>query len=65
MNISAQQTYTENRLWVFRGWRREGGIGSLGLADANYYIYIYIGWLKKQDLTVEHRELYSISCNKL
>ena len=32
-------TDTENRLWLPRqGWGGEGRIGSLGLAETNYYI---------------------------
>ena len=41
MNISAKQIEThrgENRLAVVKGWGLEGSIGSLGLAEANYYI---------------------------
>ena len=38
------------------GWEvGEGWLGSLGLADANY---------KQQGPSVEHRELYSIFCDK-
>ena len=33
-----KQTDTENRLVVAKGGMGEGRIGSLGLADANYYI---------------------------
>ena len=40
-------------LGLLREGVEEGWIGSLGLADVNYYI---------QD--VQHRELYSVSCNK-
>ena len=38
----------------------EGRIGSLGLADANFTYRMD----KQQGPTVEHRELYSISCDK-
>ena len=43
--------------------RRELGedqIGSLGLADANWYIQNR----QQQGLTGEHQEVYSISCDK-
>ena len=39
----------------------EGWIGSLGSADENYYIERMD---KQQGPTVEHRELYSTSCDK-
>ena len=44
----------------------EGWIGSLGLADTMLYIaYIYIYRMdKQQSPTVQHRELYSTSCDK-
>ena len=45
-------------LWLPRV--REGRNGSLGLAEANY---VY-GMDKLQGPTVQHRELYSISCDK-
>ena len=38
----------------------EGWIGSLGLADTNYFYSMY----KQQGPTVQHREQYSISCDK-
>ena len=45
------------------GQVEEGRIGSLGLVDANYYIR---GAFKKKKtgLAIQHRELYSISCDK-
>ena len=58
--IDSQTQRTD--LWLPRGSGvEEGWIGSLGLADANYYL-----WSKQQGLTVQHRkwELYSVSCNK-
>ena len=43
-----------------RGKRvEEGRTGSLGLADANYFMMD-----KQQDPIVEPRELYSIFCDK-
>ena len=65
---------TENTLVVAKGEEvEEGWIGSLGSADANYYIYSYILYMHiykhththTQGRTVQHRELCSISCNKL
>ena len=42
-----------------RGEVAEEMIGSLGLADANYYI-----WLdKQQGPIIQHMDLYSISCD--
>ena len=48
-------------LWLSR-WRGlgEGQTGSLRLADANYFIN-RMG--KQQDSIVQHRELYSVSCD--
>ena len=50
-------------LWLPRGEEvGEGWTGSLGLADANQYTYMYILVIymnKQQGLTVQHRELYS------
>ena len=44
-------------LWVSNGRRvGEGWIGSLGLANANYYIQMD----KQQGPTVQHKELYLI-----
>ena len=63
-HICTTDTYTENRLRLFRGWREGGRDWEFGISRCEL-LYIYIGWLKKQGLTVEHRELYSISCNKL
>ena len=40
---------------------QEGRIGSLGLTDEKASIYRMD---KQQGPTVEHRELYSISCDK-
>ena len=54
MNFSMKQnrlTDTENRLVIAKGeGDGEGRIGSLGLADANYYTYIYSN--KQQGPTV-------------
>ena len=44
--------------------QREGWIGSLGLVDANYYRAITYRMDKQQDIIVQHRELFSISCDK-
>ena len=40
MNLSMKQTHrlTDTELWLQRGAVGEGWMGSLGLADANYYI---------------------------
>ena len=48
-------------LWLPR-WMGvgEGWVGSLGLADTNYATQNS----KQKGLTVWHRELYSISCDK-
>lgn len=35
--IVLSNTDIDNRLMVAKVWVREGGIGSLGLAGANYY----------------------------
>ena len=43
------------------GWQGAGMDWGLGLAVAHYYIYRMD---KQQGPTVEHRELYSISCDK-
>ena len=42
-----------------RGEVGEGMIGSLGLADANYYIRLD----KQQGPIIQHIDLYSISCD--
>jgi len=52
MNLSTRQkqvTDIEDRLLVAKGGRRvgEGRTGSLGLADANYYM-LYIGWINNE-----------------
>ena len=53
------QTYKTNvRLPGAKGVR-EGQIRSLGLADTNQYVQT-----KQQGPNVQHRELYSLSCNK-
>ena len=57
----------ENKLKITKGereWRRDKN-GSLGLADTNYCIYIYIYKRDKQQRpTLQHRELYPMSCDK-
>ena len=44
MNLSMKQKQTHRHrvdLWSPRGrWAEEGWIGSLGLADADYYMYV-------------------------
>ena len=65
MNLSKKpkQTYRlrEQTYGCQEGGRtEEGWTGSLGLADANYYIFRMD---KQQGPTVEHREIYSISCD--
>ena len=42
--------------------REKGWIGSSELADASYYIHRMD---KQQSLTVEHRELYSMSYKRI
>lgn len=42
------------------GQAGEGEIESVGLADANYYYRVDI----QQVFAVEHRELYSLPCDK-
>ena len=64
MNISIQQKQIHRYREQTYGWEEGHGeekVGSLGLADTNYYIY---GMDKQQGPTVQHRELYSISCDK-
>ena len=52
-------------MWLPKGGEaREGWTGSLGLADANYYIQTGTT-TKQQGSTVQHRELHSVSCDKL
>ena len=46
------------------GYQRGKGGGQLGLSDQQIQTTIY-KIDKQQDPTVQHRELYSISCNKL
>ena len=52
-------TDTEDRLMVAKG----GWTGSLGLVDANYYIYPF-RMDKQRGPTAEHRELYPISWDR-
>ena len=55
---------TQTNLWLpgGKGEVREGRIGSLGLADANYIVYRMD---KQQGPNIWPRELYSVSCDKL
>ena len=66
MNLSMKQKQTHRHREQAVGCQAGGAVGagwieSLGLADAKYYIYKMD---KQQGPTVEHRELYSISCDK-
>ena len=65
MNLSKKQTHIEKTC----GCQGQGSMGerwneSLGLADANYYIQTGTT-TKQQGSTVQHRELHSVSCDKL
>ena len=66
MNLSTKQKHTQTQrrdLWLSVGkGLQEGRTGSVGLTDANYYIYR----MDKQHgpTTVQQRELYSITCDK-
>ena len=67
MNLSTKQKQTHRHREQTCGCQGGGGegeewIGSLGLVDANYYIYYYMD--KQQGPTVWNRELYSVSCDK-
>ena len=53
MKQKQNHRYREQNLWLLR-WVGEGRTGNLGLAEAKYYMLT----------TVQHRELYSISCDK-
>ena len=64
MNLSMKQKQTHRHrehTCGFQGRAGEGWIGSMGLADANYYLQ---RMEKQQGPTVQHRELYPISCDK-
>ena len=60
-------TETDSRFYRTDLWLPEGvgvgWIGSLGLADANCFIYIY-RMDEQQGPTIQHREQYSISYDK-
>ena len=61
MNLSMKQTHRHREQTCgCQGWQGNGWIGSFGLADANYYYRMD----KQQGPTVQHRELYSVFCNK-
>ena len=65
MNLSVKQKQTQRCKEQIcgcqgRGEEWEGRTGSLGLADANFINRMY----KQQGPSVQHRELYSISCDK-
>ena len=53
---------TENRLVVAKGDSRGGMDWEFGISHCKL---LYLEWIKTQGPTVSHRELYSISCNKL
>ena len=63
MNLSLKQTHRnkEQACGCQTGEAMGSWIGSLELADANYYIYRMD---KQQSPTIQHRELYSISGDK-
>jgi len=48
---------TQNRLAAAKPEREEGWIGSLGLADGNYYVWNE--WTTRSP-PAEHKELYSM-----
>ena len=65
MNISTKQKQNHRHRQQTCGCQgggemEEGRTGSLGLAEANYYIRMD----KQQGPTVQHRELYSVSYDK-
>ena len=65
MNIFKKQKWNhrhrEQICGCYGGGVGERWTGSLGLADKNYYIQKID---KQQGPTVQHRELYSVSCDK-
>ena len=66
INLSVNQKQNHGHREQTGGCQGGGGVaegrsGSLGLADANWYIY---GMDKHQYPTLQHRELYSVPCDK-
>ena len=65
MNLFTKQKDSQTQkttLWLPKG--KDGGRDKLGVWDQQIQITIY-EIDKQQGPTVQHRELYSISCNKL
>ena len=54
----------ENKLMVTKGESRSRGRDKLGVWDWHIHITVY-KTDKQQEPTIEHRELYSVSCNNL
>ena len=54
-----QKQAHRQQTWGCQEGEGEGRIGHLGIADASVY-----GTDKKQDPTVQYREVYSVSCGK-
>ena len=67
MNLFTKQKKTHKHRKQTYGYQRgKGGVGG-GINQEfgnNVYILLYIKWIKKQGPTVQHRELYSVSCDK-
>ena len=65
MDLFMKQTDSQKQetdSWLSTVGREKGWIGSSELADASYYIHRMD---KQQSLTVQHRELYSMSCKRI
>ena len=54
----------ENRFVVIKGERSEGGKNWKFEVSTYKLLFSYTGWVNNKLFMVQHRELYSVSCDK-